>query len=282
MLATAIIVFREVLEAALVVSIVMAAANGVAGRGRWIGFGILLGIGGACLVAAFAGAIASAVQGRGQELLNAGILLVAVVMLGWHNIWMSKHGKELARHINAVGNDVAAGEKPLSMLMIVVLVAVLREGSEVVLLGYGIYASGASSFSMLIGGVCGVVAGVVTGALLYKGLLRIPTRYLFTVTGWMILLLAAGMATDAAGLLTQAGILPVIKSGVWNTSWLLTEQSIFGRLMHILVGYTQRPSAMQVLFYVATLITIGSLMWIVNRSPTRRAPELEPEAADYE
>lgn len=282
MLATAIIVFREVLEAALVVSIVMAAAKGEAGRGRWVGLGILLGIGGACLVAAFAGVIANAVQGRGQELLNASILLVAVAMLGWHNIWMSKHGKALARHISAVGHDVAVGEKPLSMLMIVVLVAVLREGSEVVLLGYGIYASGASSFSMLIGGVCGILAGMVTGFLLYKGLLRIPTRHLFTVTGWMILLLAAGMATDAAGLLTQAGILPVIKSGVWNTSWLLTEQSMFGRLMHILVGYTQRPSAMQLLFYVVTLVTIGSLMWIVNRKPSRRAPALDREAADYE
>ncbi|WP_297913132.1 FTR1 family protein [Thiomonas sp.] len=265
MLATAIIMFREVLEAALVVSIVLAAAKGVAGRGRWVSLGVLLGVAGACVVAGFAGAIATAMQGRGQQLLNAAVLLLAVAMLGWHNIWMSRHGKELAQTMRAVGHDVAVGDKPLSVLMVVVMMAVLREGSEAVLFGYGIYASGAGAGSMLGGALIGVAGGVAAGTLLYKGLLRIPTRQLFTVTGWMILLLAAGMATDAAGMLTQAGVLPAIHEGVWNSSWLLSQQSMAGRLMHILVGYTQRPSALQLIFYVATLLGIGGLMWLVNR-----------------
>ena len=265
MLATAIIMFREVLEAALVVSIVLAAAKGVAGRGRWVSLGVLLGVAGACVVAGFAGAIATAMQGRGQQLLNAAVLLLAVAMLGWHNIWMSRHGKELAQTMRAVGHDVAVGDKPLSVLMVVVMMAVLREGSEAVLFGYGIYASGAGAGSMLAGALIGVAGGVAAGTLLYKGLLRIPTRQLFTVTGWMILLLAAGMATDAAGMLTQAGVLPAIHEGVWNSSWLLSQQSMAGRLMHILVGYTQRPSALQLIFYVVTLLGIGGLMWLVNR-----------------
>ncbi len=271
MLATAIIVFREVLEAALVVSIVLAAAKGVAGRGRWVGYGIALGIAGACVVAAFAGTIAGAIAGRGQELLNAGVLLVAVAMLGWHNVWMSRHGKDLAHEMKAVGHDVAMGDKPLSVLMVVVMMAVLREGSETVLFGYGIYAGGAGRGSMLAGGAGGLALGVAAGILLYKGLLRIPTRHLFAVTGWMVLLLAAGMAADAAALLTQAGILPAIHDGVWNTSWLLTEQSMPGRLAHILVGYTQRPSALQLLFYATTLGVIGGLMYGVNRAELRRA-----------
>ncbi|MBU6440934.1 MAG: FTR1 family protein [Betaproteobacteria bacterium] len=265
MLATAIIMFREVLEAALIVSIVLAAAKGVAGRGRWVSLGVLLGVAGACVVAAFAGAIATAVQGRGQQLLNAAVLLLAVAMLGWHNVWMSRHGKELAQTMRAVGHDVAVGDKPLSVLMVVVMMAVLREGSEAVLFGYGIYASGAGAGSMLAGALAGLAGGVAAGTLLYKGLLRIPTRHLFTVTGWMILLLAAGMATDAAGMLTQAGLLPAIREGVWNSSWLLSQQSMAGRLLHILVGYTQSPSALQLIFYVVTLLGIGSLMWLVNR-----------------
>lgn len=282
MFATAIIVFREVLEAALVVSIVLAAAKGVAGRERWVGLGILLGVGGACLLALFAGAIAGAVEGRGQEFLNAGVLLIAVAMLGWHNIWMSRHGKALAGKVSAAGRDVMAGTKPLSVLMIVVLVAVLREGSEVVLFTYGIYASGAQGIPMLIGGAAGVVAGVLAGALLYHGLLRIPTRYLFTVTGWMILLLAAGMAADAAGFLAQAGVLPAVKTGVWDTSWLLTEHSILGRVAHILVGYTQRPSAIQIIFYVATLGVIGGLMRYANRPHPTTAKTMPLAATDAE
>jgi high-affinity iron transporter len=272
MLAAAIIMFREVLEAALIVSIVLAAARGVAGRGRWVAYGIGLGIAGACVVAAFAGAIASALQGRGQELLNAAILLLAVAMLGWHNIWMSRHGRELAQEMRAVGHDVAVGDRPLSVLMVVVTMAVMREGSEAVLFGYGLYAGGAHPASMLAGAAAGLAAGIAVGILLYKGLLRIPMAQLFTVTGWMVLLLASGMAADAAGLLTQAGLLPAIRDGVWNSAWLLSEQSMAGRLLHILVGYTQRPSALQIIFYLVTLMTVGGLMRLVNRSrPARPA-----------
>lgn len=278
MFPTAIIVFREVLEAALVVSIVLAAAKGVAGRGRWVSLGVLLGVVGACIVASFAGAIASAVAGRGQEFLNAGILLLAVAMLGWHNVWMSQHGRQLAQEMSAVGRDVASGKKPLSVLMIVVMVAVLREGSETVLFTYGIYASGAGASSMLAGGALGVLLGVLAGALVYRGLLFIPMRHLFAVTSWMILLLAAGMAADAAGFLTQAGVLPAITSSVWNTSWLLSEHSLLGRVLHILIGYTQRPSGMQLLFYVATLVLIGGAMWAVNRTHPNAAHKRQATA----
>ena len=265
MLATAIILFREVLEAALVVSIVLAAAKGVHGRGRYVGSGIALGVLGSILVAAFAGTIASAMAGRGQELLNAGILLVAVAMLAWHNIWMSQHGKELAAQMKAAGHDVASGHKPLYMLLVVVMMAVLREGSEVALFSYGIFASGARGASMAIGGVGGVALGVLVGCLLYLGLLRIPISQLFRVTGWMILLLAAGLSAQAAGLLSQAGLLPTLGGALWDTSWLLDQQSIIGRVLHVLVGYTERPSGIQLVFYVAAIISIGTGMWWMNR-----------------
>ena len=81
MFGAALIVFREVLEAALIVAIVMGATRGVAGRGRWVSGGIILGVAGAMVVAAFAGAIADAVEGRGQELLNAGVLLIVQAWL---------------------------------------------------------------------------------------------------------------------------------------------------------------------------------------------------------
>src|SRR5271167_909506 len=105
MLATAIIVFREVLEASLVVGIVLAASRGVAGRGVWVSSGIAGGLLGAALVAACAGAIAAAVNGIGQELFNAAILFTAVAMLGWHNVWMNSHGRELAAAAGALGEE---------------------------------------------------------------------------------------------------------------------------------------------------------------------------------
>src|SRR5256885_8315044 len=142
MLATAVIVFREVLEAALIVSLVLAATTGIKGRNFWIICGFIGGLIGAGLVAAFAGAISDLASGMGQEVFNAGVMFLAVSMLTWHCVWMSRHGRELAAAASAVGKDVLEGRKPLGALAVVVAVAVLREGSEVVLFLYGIAIGG--------------------------------------------------------------------------------------------------------------------------------------------
>lgn len=261
MLSTAIIVFREVLEAALIVGIVLAASEGLARRGLWIGSGIAAGLGGALVVALFAGAIAAAVSGMGQELFNASILIIAVIMLGWHNVWMGRHGRELAREMNAVGRDVAAGSRPMYMLVAVVSLAVLREGSEVVLFLYGIAAAQQEQAGLMVtGGMLGLVLGAGMGLLLYLGMLRIPSKHLFSATSWLITLLAAGMASQAAGFLAQADMLPTLAPTLWDTSSLLPQKSLLGKLLQTLVGYTDRPMGIQVLFYVVTLGGIALLM----------------------
>ncbi len=140
MIGTLVIVFREVLEAALVIGIVLAATRGVTGRGWWVGGGIAAGLFGSTLVAAFARGIAETAAGMGQEVFNASLLFTAVVMLGWHNVWMGRHGRELAHQMKAVGHRVRTGEQPLLALSTVISLAVLREGSEVVLFLYGIAA----------------------------------------------------------------------------------------------------------------------------------------------
>src|SRR3979411_2759422 len=112
MLGALIIVFREVIEAGLIVGIVMAATRGVPTRGRWISIGIGSGVLGASIVALFAGAISQAFQGSGQELFNAAVLGVAVLMLMWHNAWMARHGREIAAEMTAGGAAVPAGPPP--------------------------------------------------------------------------------------------------------------------------------------------------------------------------
>lgn len=265
MLATAVIVFREVLEAALVIAIVLGASRGVARRGRWVAGGMLLGLVAAALVAVFAGAIAEAFSGTGQALLNAVVLLTAVAMLAWHNIWMSAHGRRMASDIKAVGTAVQTGNKTLMALSIVCFAAVMREGSEVVLFLWAIAASGGHELGMSIGGVAGLAAGMLAGLLLYRSLLFIPVRHFFTVTGWLILLLTAGLAAQAAGFLNQAGLLPAFGANLWNTSHILSQQSVLGQLLHILVGYIARPSGIELLFYAVTLAVILMLMRHVKR-----------------
>jgi high-affinity iron transporter len=272
MLGALIIVFREVIEAGLIVGIVMAATRGVPSRGRWISIGIGAGVFGAAIVAGFAGAISQAFEGIGQELFNAAILGVAVVMLMWHNAWMARHGREIAAEMRQVGTAVSEGAKPLTALAIVVGVAVLREGSEVVLFLYGIFASGTSGLALLIGGVLGIAAGAAFTALTYAGLLAIPTRHIFTVTTWLIALLAAGMAAQAVQFLNNAGTVVALDRTVWDTSWLLSDGSIVGKMLHALVGYTERPTGMQLLVYIATLAAMYLLMRIARYTPPPRLP----------
>jgi high-affinity iron transporter len=272
MLPTAIVMFREVLEAALVVGIVVAATKGVAGRGLWVWLGLICGAMGAALVAAFAATISAMAAGMGQELFNAAILFAAVVMLGWHNVWMGRHSRAIGRRLETVGKDVEAGRRPLAALAIVIALALLREGSEAVLFVFGIAAAGeAHTGTMLAGGLLGLAAGVAVGFAMYHGLVRIPIRHLFRVTAWLIVLLAAGMAAQGAGFLLQAGVLPSMGGALWDTSWLLSESSLLGRVLHTLIGYVAQPDGVQLIFYGATLLAIAGLMRLAARQPARRA-----------
>src|SRR5215472_1943167 len=270
MLAALVIVFREAIEAGLIVGIVLAATKGVAKRGRYVALGILGGALGACLVAAFAGELSHLFAGTGQDLFNASVLLTAVVMLAWHNVWMSSHGRAIAAEMKTVGAAVASGERTLIALTIVVGVAVLREGSEVVLFLYGIASQGGtSSASMMTGGVLGLGAGAALSALMYFGLLAIPTGRLFAVTSALITLLAAGMASQAVLFLQNAGHLQFLMTPVWDTSWLLPQEGeglfgIIGRMLHTLIGYSDSPNGLQLLAYALTVVTIGVLMQLVG------------------
>lgn len=260
MLATAVIMFREILEASLIIAIVLGASREIAGRERWVAAGIGIGLLGASIVAVLANVVSSEFSGNGQAILNAVILLSAVAMLTWHNVWMSSHGRELSAEIKGVGLDVQSGQRPLTALLVITMVAVMREGSEAVLFLWAIASGGEQSVNMLIGGLGGVIGGMLVGTLLYFGLLRIPARHFFSITSWLILLLASGLAAQAAGFLNQIGLLPALGNGVWNTSNILSQGSLVGQLLHILVGYIARPSGIQVVFYVGTFLTMLTLM----------------------
>ncbi|WP_119273338.1 FTR1 family iron permease [Taklimakanibacter deserti] len=260
MLAALIIVFREVVEAGIVVGIVLAATRSVGGSRLWAAAGVIAGVLGSCLVAIFAGAIASAFEGFGQELFNASILAVAVVMLIGHNIWMARHGRELAEDIRATGEAIARGSKSLVALAVVVGIAVLREGSEIVLFLYGIaITDGGSGASLILGGIGGLVLGAGLFALTYLGLIKVPARHLFRVTSLMIAFLAAGMAAQAVLFLEQAGVIDILGGTVWDSSGLLSETSIVGRVLHTLIGYSDQPTALQLVTYLATLLVIYAL-----------------------
>jgi high-affinity iron transporter len=267
MFAAALIVFRESLEAALIISIMAAATRGIPSRGRWIVAGVLAGLAGAAVVASSMGLISNMASGMGQELFNAAILTLAVGMLAWHNIWMSVHGREMAAQAATTARAINDGTHARSVIFVVVALAVLREGSETVLFLYSLATSSEGGLQTTVGGgVGGLAAGLVVGGLLYAGLLRVPLRWFFSITGALVLLLAASMASQAAGFLIQADLLPSLGAPLWDTSSVLPQTTALGTLLHALIGYNAQPAGMQIVFYVVVLVAIAAGMrWVAPR-----------------
>jgi high-affinity iron transporter len=260
MLATLIIVFREVLEAGLIVGVVLAASRGVPGRDRAVALGILAGIAGSLVVAVFASRISDAFDGRGQEIFNAVVLAVAVVMLTWHVVWMAGHAREMTMRLKALGHEVAIGHQSVAALGIAVAAAVMREGSEVVLFLSGIVMQGHERIGdLLIGGGGGIVLGAVVSATIYFGLAVVPLKRVFQVTGALVTLLAAGLGAEAVHQLSNVGLLNVLDTSVWDTSWLLPESGWAGSVLHVLIGYRDQPTGMELAGYLLIIVTIALL-----------------------
>ncbi|HML27362.1 MAG TPA: FTR1 family protein [Hyphomicrobium sp.] len=273
MLAALIIVFREVLEAGLIIGVVLAASRGVHGRNGAVSLGVLTGIVGSIVVAIFASRISDAFDGRGQEIFVAAILLFAVVMLGWHVAWMAQHAREMTQQLRQLGSDVTAGRQSLFALGAAVAVAVMREGSEVVLFMAGIIMQGKDTGAeLLIGSGIGLLLGAVVSMVLYFGLAAIPLKRMFSVTGVLITLLAAGLAASAVKQLSNAGLLNAFDTTVWDSSSILSADSWLGRVLSILVGYMDRPTGMQLIAYAVTAATIFTLSYIW-RAPVKSAAQ---------
>lgn len=262
MFATGLIVFRETLEAALFVGIVAAATRGLERRSLWIAGGVLAGLTGALLLAAGMEKVSVWADGIGQDLLNVGIIAVALAMLAWHCVWVSTHGREMAHEARQTGNLAADGTGSLRALTLAVALAVLREGAETVLFVAG-FMSGSSggALPMLLGALTGLALGSLAGLLIYLGLARIKTQHLFSVTNALILVLAGSLASQLARTLIQAGLVVRWSEPLWDGSFLLSNESSLGILLHALLGYDANPSGLQLLFYAGAI----GMIWMASQ-----------------
>lgn len=273
MFPTATIVFREIIEVALVIGIVMAATKGLPGRVSLVLAGLGVGVLGSAVIAFFTESIANAIDGMGQEIFNAAVMFVAVGFLSWTVIWMKTHGRELAQKLKTVGDEVVRGDKSVYVLVGVVALATFREGAEIVLFTYGMTASGAFPISdILIGGIAGAIGGAIVGLMLYMGLLKAAQKHLFTVTSWLLIVLTAGMAAQGANFLIAAGVLPTLHPQVWDTSSILSGGSFLGETLKVLIGYTPRPTGMELVFYSSVLVIVGASYKLIGASKKPQAP----------
>jgi high-affinity iron transporter len=270
MFAIALIVFRETLEAALFVGIVAAATRGLPGRALWLAGGVSAGVLGALALAAGAESISSLANGIGQDLVNVFILGLALIMLAWHCIWVSTHGKEISRDARQLGSSVRDGTRSPRALILAVVLSVLREGAETVLFVTGLATGSSESAQGMLAGVSlGVMGGVGLGLVVYFGLSRIKPHNLFAVTNVLILLLAAAIASQLARALAQSGLVDLWSGALWDSSGALRTDSPVGMLLHTLVGYDAQPSGLQLAFYLGTLLLVGLLTRQMQRHQQR-------------
>lgn len=253
MLQIAIVVFREILEIALIIGILSAATKDIKGHGKWIGSGLMLGILTSFFIAFSTDKISESLDGMGQEFFNGMILLAAAFMISWTTIWMQKHARSISGELKKLSNSVREGKKPLYVLLIVVFLSTLREGTEIVLFSYSYYLSGTKIFDIIMALLTGLICGGAIGLALYLGILKAAGKYFFTVTTWILVFLSAGIAAQGIGFWINAGLVPALGNPLFDISHILSEQSFLGKFLHMFFGYMDRPAGMQVVTYVVNL-----------------------------
>ncbi len=114
-----------------------------------------------------------------------------------------------------------------------------------------------SATDLALGSAGGLALGAAVSVAIYVGLSTIPLRWFFAATGALVTMLAAGLAAEAVHQLSNAGLVPAsIDVTLWDTSWLLSDDSFLGRLLHVLVGYRDRPTVPEAIVYAATIAAI--------------------------
>jgi high-affinity iron transporter len=281
MYTTALIVFRESLEAALLTGVMFAATRGLAGSRRWISGGVVAGAAGALLLALLAGRIASAADGTGQDLLNLSVLGVAWVMLAWHSVWVSAHGREMSDSVRRVAGEVSTGGRAPMVLAVAVALTVLREGAETVLFIAG-SAESSTLGELVLGSSVGLAGGVLAGVIVNVGLARVPLHRVFAVTNWLILFITAAVASQLARVMGQLGWLDRFETSsepLWDSSAWLSNTSPLGSLLHAMLGYDAQPGALQLVFYLASLFGVSALAWTFKRRAQQRSAQVAGSAA---
>lgn len=272
MFSSAIIFFREVFEIVLIVGIVLAATRGLPGRAKWIYLGFAGGIAGAALIAMFTNEISNMAEGLGQELFNAAILFTAAFFIGWTVVWIQRHAREMKSHFTRVGEAVKSGDVPFYSLSLVIAVAVLREGAEMVLFSYGMLAAGQTTvIELFTGALIGLVGGLVLGLLIYKGLISISPRHFLKVTGALLVLLVAGLASQGVGMLVAAGYFESMSATAWNSAWLISNDGILGETLGVLIGYTAYPTYAHLAAFVLTLAVLLFCISLARKSRLKQA-----------
>jgi high-affinity iron transporter len=261
--ATFVITLREAFEASLILGIVYTYLEKIGARDsyRYVtwggGLGLLMSVG----MGIGVGYLSGPLLDLGPDLVGAAVIFAAVGLLTWHAWWMQQHARAIRGQVQHRIDEARAAQR-FWMVGLIAFTGVFREGAETVLFLWGIMAQAASTdgWGSLLGGVTGVATAAAVGWAIFHGGKHLSLSKFFSVTTVFIMLLAAGLFSTGIGRLQGLGVLP-LGDPLWDTSALLSDRTVLGGFLSGLVGYRARPSALEVIGYVAYLATAAGLLW---------------------
>ncbi|MBI5468367.1 MAG: FTR1 family protein, partial [Deltaproteobacteria bacterium] len=247
-----VITFREVLEAALVIVVVLAYLR-TAGQTRyyknvWAGLaaGIMLSI----ALALFFNMVYGGLTGKAEKIFEGSAMFLSVILLTWMIIWMASKS-HIAELKEKVEREIT--ERHAMGISALVAIAVLREGVEFVIFMHAASFAGSAD---LFGAVSGAAAALMLGYFLFAGIGWMSVRAFFKVTGIILVLFAAGLTSHGIHEFEEAGIISPVIRPLYDMTWLISKKDLTGSMLNSLFGYTGRPSLTEMAGYIGYLFLI--------------------------
>ncbi len=264
MIAAILLAFREGVEAALIIGIILGVLNriGQTQLNRYIWLGAALAGGLSLLLASLLLGLGLEFEGTGEQIFEGTVMLLAASVLTWMLFWMKTAGKTLSRNIeHKAKNALKTGGGGLLALS---FFTVLREGVELALF---LLAIGQTSkpATLLSGELIGLGGAAILGWLVFSSSHRMSLRGYFRITNILVVVFTAGLIANSASEFIESGLIPAISNSIWNLNGLLPDTSQLGLLLKALVGYHSAPSLTVVLFYFAYLIPVTIYLFLDNR-----------------
>ncbi|GHO91310.1 membrane protein [Reticulibacter mediterranei] len=272
MIAAFILFLREGLEASLIVGILMAVLRQLGQTKHMLA--VWMGVFLAVLASIALGVILYLTAGAMQQFLlvfKAITFVVAVIILTWMTFWMQQHSRTMKKEMLEKASTATSG----FALGLLAFSTVGREGVETVIFSLA-FIFQSDGFSFIIGGLAGTLAAVILGVLVYGGGYRLNYRIFFRVMGLLLIVLSAGLLSNAIESLQGLGWLPFTPA-LWSTSDILSELDGPGYILHTFLGYSDNPTILQVGGYVIYLLVAGVLFWRQTRRPEPR-PSAHPSS----
>jgi high-affinity iron transporter len=258
-----VIALREGIEAALIVSIVLAYLKqlGRSDRSHLVWWGTGLAVALSAIVGTIIFSVGAEFEGTAEEVFEGLVTLTAVGVLTWMIFWMRRQGARIKSELQQkVDMALTAGGLALAAIA---FFAVLREGVETALFLFaaaeGTAVEGGGVAAQLLGAMLGLGLAVVLGVLLYRGGIRMNLRTFFKVTGVILVVVAAGLFAYSVHELQEAGWLPFLESPAFDLSATLPDDEGIGAVLRGLVGYNADPGVLEVVAWAAYLVVVGTL-----------------------